>query len=406
MKIALVTDHVGPLSAADADAYPADPAVRVLPLAKALAGQGPQVTVYARQDSSARADTAAPWIDAPWLDTLCPGVTISRVPAGPRERLPAEMLLPHTAVLAGQLADRWRREAPDVIHAQSWTSGLAALAGARGLDIPVVQTFQSLGAGVWPGRVLAAAGVAARARLEAAIGRSARAVLASTADERADLGRLGVPQASVRIVPTGVDITRFQPSGPTAERGRRPRLLMVSPPGDRQGPAAALHALADVRGTELVIAGLLASDPAYRALTRLARRLGVQDRLTCLGRVIESGMPPLMRSADVLVHLTPSLRFAMVPVEAMACGTPVVASEDAARADAIIHGNTGFLVPTAEPADLARRIRQLLVSPMLLEGYGIAAASRVRSRYSWERIAQETLAVYEDLLAPRMEAAA
>ncbi len=406
MKIALVTDHVGPLSAADADAYPADPAVRVLPLAKALAGQGPQVTVYARQDSSARADTAAPWIDAPWLDTLCPGVTVSRVPAGPQERLPAEMLLPHTAALAGQLADRWRREAPDVIHAQSWTSGLAALAGARGLDIPVVQTFQSLGAGVRPGRVLAAAGVAARARLEAAIGRSARAVLASTADERADLGRLGVPQASVRIVPTGVDITRFQPSGPTAERGRRPRLLMVSPPGDRQGPAAALQALADVPGTELVIAGLLARDPGYRALTRLARQLGVQDRLTCLGRVSESGMPPLMRSADVLVHLTPSLRFAMVPVEAMACGTPVVASEDAAPGDAIIHGNTGFLVPTAEPADLARRIRQLLVSPMLLDGYGIAAASRVRSRYSWERIAQETLAVYEDLPAPRMEAAA
>src|SRR5260370_1422739 len=297
MKIALVTDHVGPLSAADADAYPADPAVRVLPLAKALAGQGPQVTVYARQDSSARADTAAPWIDAPWLDTLCPGVTVSRVPAGPQERFPAEMLLPHTAALAGQLADRWRREAPDVIHAQSWTSGLAALAGARGLDIPVVQTFQSLGAGVRPGRVLAAAGVAARARLEAAIGRSAPAVLASTADERAHLGR---------------------------------------PP-----------------------------------------------------------VPP-----------TPRLRFARVPGEAMACGPPVVASEDAAPGDAIIHGNTGFLVPTAEPADLARRIRQLLVSPMLLDGYGIAAASRVRSRYSWERIAQETLAVYEDLLAPRMEAPA
>jgi glycosyltransferase involved in cell wall biosynthesis len=316
------------------------------------------------------------------------------------------LLLPHIAALAGQLADRWRRKAPDVIHAHFWTSGLAALAGARGLDIPVVQTFQSLGAGVRPGRVLAAVSADARARLEAAIGRSARAVLANTADERADIARLGVPQASVRIVPSGVDITRFQPSGPTAERGRRPRLLMVSPPGDRQGPAAAVRALADLPGTELVIVGGLASDPGYRAVIRLARQLRVQDRLTCLGKVSESGMPPLMRSADVLVHLTPRLRFAMVPVEAMACGTPVVASENAARGDAIIHGNTGFLVPTAEPAELVRRIRQLLASPMLLEGYGIAAASRVRSRYSWERIAQETLAVYEDLLAPRMEAAA
>src|SRR5260370_138687 len=102
------------------------------------------------------------------------------------------------------MAARCGREAPDVIRAESWTGGLAALAGARGLDSPVVQTFQSLGAGGRPGRVLAAAGVAARARLEAAIGRSARAVLASTADEHADLRRLGVPQASVRILPTGV----------------------------------------------------------------------------------------------------------------------------------------------------------------------------------------------------------
>ena len=406
MKIALVTDHLGPLSAAEADAYPVDPAFRVLRLARALAGQGQQVTVYSRRDSAARADTVAPCFDA-----LCPGVSIEQVPAGPQERLPAEMLLPHIAVFAGELADRWRHEAPDVIHAHFWTSGLAALAGARDLDIPVVQTFHSLGVGVPPGRVLAAASAAARVRLEAAIGRSARAVVASTSEERAALGRLGVPQASVRIVPSGVDVTRFRPSGPAAQRGRRPRLLMVSPPGDLPGRATALHALADVPGAELVIADGLARaqrarDPGHQALTRLARELGVHDRLTCLGQLSEADMPPLMRSADALVHLTPSQRFAVVPVEAMACGTPVVASEDAALGDAIIHANTGFLVPPAEPAELARRIRQLLASPMLLEGFGIAAASRVRSRYSWERVGEETLAVYEALLAPRMEAAA
>jgi glycosyltransferase involved in cell wall biosynthesis len=315
------------------------------------------------------------------------------------------MLLPHIAALAGRLADRWSCDPPDVIHAHFWTSGLAALAGARDLGIPVVQTFHSLGADVRPVRVLGGAS-AARVRLEAAIGRSARAVMASTPGERAALGRLGVPNASVRLVPSGVDVTRFGPSGPVAGRTRRPLLLMVSPPGDRQGPTMAVHALADVPAAELLIAGELASDPEHLALTRLARKLGVLDRLTCLGKVSEADMPALMRSADALVHLTPSQRFDMVPVEAMACGTPVVASEDAALGDAIIHGNTGFLVPPAQPAALARRIRQLLASPMLLEGYGIAAATRVRSRYSWERIGQETLAVYEALAVPPMEAAA
>ncbi len=393
MKIALVT-QLG--AAPGADDYPVDPARRVLSLASALAGQGQQVTVYSREDPTGRHPAGRAG------SGHCRGVTIEQVQAGPPERLR------HIAALASQLADRWSCDPPDVIHAHFWTSGLAALAGARDLDIPVVQTFHSLGtgAGARPGRPLAGAGDAARSRLEAAIGRSAAAVIANTQDERAALARLGVPRASVTIVPSGVDITRFRPPGPVAERGRRPRLLMVSPPGDREGPAAALRALADVPEAELVIAGELGSDPGDGTLSRLACTLGVRDRLTCLGGVSEAEMPPLMRSADVLVHLSPSPRFAVVPVEAMACGTPVIATEDAACADAVIHGNTGFLVPSAEPGQLARRIRQLLASPMLLEGYGIAAASRVRSRYSWARVGQETLAVYEAATAMPAEAAA
>lgn len=122
MKIALVTDQLG--ASPRADDYPADPARRVLSLASALAGQGHQVTVYSPQ-----------------------------VPAGPPEGLQ------HIAALAGQLADRWSCDPPDVIHAHFWTSGLAVLAAARDLDIPVVQTFHSLGTGrgARPGRLLAGA---------------------------------------------------------------------------------------------------------------------------------------------------------------------------------------------------------------------------------------------------------
>ena len=392
MKLALVT-QLG--AARSADDYPVDPARRVLSLASALAGLGQQVTVYSRRDPAGQHPAGRAG------SGNCPGVTIEQVPAGRPGRLQ------HIAALASQLAERWSRDPPDVIHAHFWTSGLAALAGARDLDIPVVQTFHSLGtgAGARPARLLTGTDDAARSRLEAAIGRSAAAVMASTPDERAALARLGVPRASVTIVPSGVDITRFRPTGPAAERGRRPRLLMVSPPDDRVGPSAALRALADVPEAELVIVGEPGSDPGDGTLSRLARTLGVHGRLTRLGRVSEAEMPPLMRSADVLVHLTPSPRFAMVPVEAMGCGTPVIAVEDAASGDAVIHGNTGFLVPSADPGQLARRIRRLLASPMLLEGYGIAAASRVRSRYSWARVGQETLAVYEAVLAPPLEAA-
>lgn len=63
--------------------------------------------------------------------------------------------------------------------------------------------------------------------------------------------------------------------------------------------------------------------------------------------------------------------------------------------DAVVDGTTGILVPPDRPALLAQRIRQLLAHPMMIEAYGVAAADRARSRYCWERIAGETLAVYD-----------
>jgi glycosyltransferase involved in cell wall biosynthesis len=387
MKIALIADDLGERQAADV--YPADPARRVLALARALAGRGHAVTVYSRQVPGGGAG----------LTAAAPSVAIERLPAGPRQRLTGDEVLPHIAAFAGQLADRWRPGAPDVAHAHSWTSGLAALAGARGLGVPVAVSFDAL----------APAGATARARLQGPIARSAQAVLAGTSQVREGLGRLGVPSASVRVVPAGVDTTRFRPAGPAADRGRRSRILVVSPPGDQPELAPVLRALADLPDAELIVAGgpapgRLARDPGYRALAALAGRLGVSRRVHCTGQVGVASLPPLMRSADVLVHLATNSSSAMVPVEAMACGTPVVASE--AHADAIIHANTGFLVPADQPRMLARRIGQLLASPMLRDGYGIAAASRAADRYSWERIGEETEAVYEELARPRLEAVA
>ena len=106
-------------------------------------------------------------------------------------------------------------------------------------------------------------------------------------------------------------------------------------------------------------------------------------------------VPALLRSADLFVHVATDDPAGILPVEAMACGTPVVAAAGSADQDAVVDGATGVLVRAGDAAGLARRIRQLLASPMLLEGFGIAAADRARSRYSWERVGQQTLAAYE-----------
>jgi D-inositol-3-phosphate glycosyltransferase len=406
MKIALIAEHAGPPAPAGAGAYPGDPAAGVLALAQALAARHHQVSVYARQDGS----------PGPAQADLGSGVTVEYLPVGPPARLPADLLLPHIPAFCRQLAERWRRSAPDVVHALDWTSGLAAFGGTGDLGVPVVQTFRSLAGHAAAGHGPPAPGVTARARLEAAVARTARAVLAGSSAGQAELIQLGVRPAAINVVPPGVDTATFQPFGPAAARGGRPRLLVVAPlapvaPDGQPGLAVAMRALADVPGAELLIVsgpvrGRLAGDPGYRALTRLARQLGVHDRITCTAGVRQADMPALMRSADVLLSLTTSEPFAMVALEAMACGLAVIASGAGTIQDAVIDGVTGYLVPPGQPAVLATRISQLVERPMLREGFGIAAASRAEARYSWERVTQETLAVYEALPPRRLQVAA
>jgi D-inositol-3-phosphate glycosyltransferase len=397
MKIALVTLQGNPFGQTP-EAGPDRQDRRLASLVSALAEQDHEVTVYARRDGEAGQEKSEP----------APGVTVEHVPAGPARQLPSDSLAPHAAEFGQYLARHWRDDAPDVAHAYFWTSGLAALAGARDLGVPVVQTFLSLqacdpspGRPTQPARARGrAGGGAARLRLEPVIARSVRAVLASSSSEMSTLAKLGVRRDSVRLIPRGVDTRTFSPEGPVAQRGSRHRLLCVAPLAPNQGVDVAVRALADIPEAELVIAGgpehgKLRGDKAYRALLRLASDLNVRDRVIFHGGVSDAELPALLRSADLLVDAPTGEPFATVALEAMACGTPVVASAIGSHLDTIIDGTTGLLVPPGHPGMIAQRIRSLLASPMLLEGFGIAAVDRARARYSWDRIGQETLAIYE-----------
>ena len=201
-----------------------------------------------------------------------------------------------------------------------------------------------------------------------------------------------------------MDTTEFAPGGPAAKRGSRPRLLAVVPRLDgRQGLGTLLRMLARVPCAELVIAGgpaksQLRKDAAYRDLTALAGRLGVADRVSFSGKIAPGGLPALLRSADLLVSAAPGEPSGAVALAAMACGIPVAAPATGACADAVLDGTTGVLIPLGRPELFARRVRDLLASPLRLEAFGIAAADRATARYSWDRISRETLAAYERCL--------
>jgi glycosyltransferase involved in cell wall biosynthesis len=120
--------------------------------------------------------------------------------------------------------------------------------------------------------------------------------------------------------------------------------------------------------------------------------------VTFAGRVGRAALPSLFRSADLLVSVSEYDPSGLTSIQAMACGTPVIASAAGGQVDAVVDGVTGILVPAGRPALLAQRIRQLLQHPMLLEAFSVAASDRAQSRYSWKRIADETLSVYDTAL--------
>lgn len=389
MNIAMVSVQSSPLHAGVPHWNHAheNHAVHVAELARELGRLGHQVTVYTHQDGSHEAERVE----------FAPGVVVEHVAAGDAAPMSEQEMLPHVPDFARHLARRWSAERPDVVHAHHWLGGLAALSGARGLDLPIVQTYHELAT---LERRAGLPGWTARMRLEKAIGRSVRAVIATTGSERAGLVDLGVPRPRVATVPSGVDIETFTPEGPALPRGDAARILMITRPAGHQGVATVIQALTRIPGAELVVAGGPAledidDDKDIRRLRTVAERTGVADRVTFLGRVAHDEIPALLRSANLTVSLPTYETFGRVPLESMACGVPVVVSAVGGHLDSVIDEVTGTHVRPGRPVELARHIRTLLADPTRLDALGIAAVDRVQSRYSWERIAHETLKVYE-----------
>jgi glycosyltransferase involved in cell wall biosynthesis len=396
MKIALVAQHATPLRPR-AGVGPDSDGIGLSELTRGLATHGHQVTVYAEKGQP----------DLPDNTELDDGVRVELINAGPVPAQPEPGdagLLERVPAFSGPLGSIWRADRPDIVHALSWTSGLAALAAARDLAVPVVQEFSSLGVTERRNRAKADGATAARIRLEPAIGRSAAAVVATHSGEVPHLARLGVHRSTIRVVPWGIDTSTFTPEGPAAQRNERPRLLAVADLGERAALETLLRALTRVPGAELMIVGgpagaAMGNDRAYLDLARFAGAMGITERVMFTGQVEHEMMPALMRSADLVISTCQYEPSGATSLQAMACGTPVIAPALGGHMDAVVDGTTGIFVPPGQPALLAQRIRQLLAHPMLIEAYGMAAADRARSRYSWDRIATETLAVYNKATA-------
>ncbi|MBN3452926.1 glycosyltransferase [Mycobacterium sp. DSM 3803] len=391
MKIAMVSEHASPLAAlGGVDAGGQN--VHVAALSAALSRRGHQVTVYTRRDDP----------ELPERVSAPDGYTVVHVPAGPPEPLPKDELLQYMGGFAQFLDAEWADDRPDVAHAHFWMSGVATQLAARHLNLPAVQTFHALGVVKRRHQGAADTSPPERLKLEAMVARGATWVAATCTDEVFELMRLGRARTRTSVVPCGVDLDLFTPAGPALRRGAKHRIVSVGRFVPRKGFDLAVRALPTLPDTELVIVGgpaktQLDRDPEANRLRELASELGVADRVRLCGSVARDKMPAVLRSADV-VACTPWYEpFGIVPLEAMACGIPVVASAVGGMLDTVVHDVTGRLVPPKRPDLLAGTLGELLRDQFLRQSLGAAGRDRARSRYSWDRIAADTLRVYDRL---------
>lgn len=396
MRIAMISQHASPLAALGGIDVGGQN-VHVAELAAALARSGHQVTVYTRRDDPQLPEC----VETPQ------GYTVMHVPAGPAEPLANDELLDCLGDFARFLDDRWRIERPDVAHAHFWTSGLVAQLAARPHGIPTVQTFHTLGVVKRRHEGPGDPNSSVRIKVEKLVAKGASWVVATCTDEVFELTRMGRSRSRISVVPCGVDLDAFCTAGPAADRGSRSRIVAVGRMLPRKGFDTMIEALPAIQDAEFVIvggpdAGHLDDDPEVRRLRALATEFGVADRVVFTGAVARRDMPQLLRSADV-VTCTPWYEpFGIVPLEAMACGVPVVASAVGGMLDTVVHDVTGRLVNPQRPRECADQVTAILRDSFLRRSLGLAGRDRARARYSWERVAADTLRVY-DHLAPAAE---
>jgi glycosyltransferase involved in cell wall biosynthesis len=392
LKVALVSEHASPLATlGDIDAGGQN--VHVAALAAELGRLGCRVRVYSRRDGPAAERCVG----------FAPNVEVEHLDAGPARPIPKDHLFRHMPAFASCLRRRWQAQPPDIVHAHFWMSGWAAV--ASGVQRPVVQTFHALGAVKQRHQRSEDTSPPQRQWVEAELVQCTDRVIATCSDEVRELVALGADPERVSVVPCGVSMSRFHPDGPALPRYGAPhRIVVVSRLAPRKGIDDVIAALVHLPETELVIAGgpsldRLAADPEASRLRAVAEDCGVASRVLFLGGVPHDQVPEVIRSADVVVSVPWYEPFGIVPIEAMACGVPVVGSAVGGLLDTVLYGRTGYLVPPRHPRALADAVAQLLGNPSLRTHMGQEGVARVRQHFTWTQVAASTLDVYEHVLA-------
>ncbi|MBF6599137.1 MAG: glycosyltransferase [Dehalococcoidia bacterium] len=407
-RIALISEHASPLGIlGGVDAGGQN--VYVGQLAKNLAEAGYEVDVFTRRDSERLPETAE-WVG---------GVRIVHVPAGPPSYVRKEELLPLMPEFNAYVLKfcRRQRRAYDLIHANFWTSGLVACEIKRELGIPFVVTFHALGRVRRHHQGDADGFPEERSAVEDRVIAEADNIIAECPQDEEDLIQLyNADPAKLTIIPCGFDPAEFSPISKALARvvlGIAPEeriILQLGRVVPRKGVDNVIRGFARLAqrhniGARLLVVGGESDEPDDTATPELgrlrgvARTEGVADDVQFVGRRGRDALKYYYSAADIFVTTPWYEPFGITPVEAMACGTPVVGANVGGIKFTVRDGETGYLVPPNDPDALAERLSHLYRHPKLLSVFRYQAVRRVNDLFTWRKVGDSVALLYEDVLA-------
>jgi D-inositol-3-phosphate glycosyltransferase len=407
IRVAMLSVHTCPLAALGGK-QTGGMNVYVRELGRELARMGAAVDVFTRSQNPA----------IPRVVELGEGAQVIHVPAGPEAPLPRVRVHEHLEEFEDGV-DAWRIARGvdyDLIHAHYWLSGAVALALRRRWGASVVQMFHTLGRlKNGAARELAEREPDLRIVEEMRIAAETDLIVAASRAERVHLvEHYRADPQRVTIVPCGVDTGLFTP-GSRAEA--RAALGLDDGPvvlyAGRLAPIKGLDTLLDAvarlraggRALRLIIAGGDADEPldGHEAeLRRHAERLELTDCVRFIGAQPQGALRTYYVAADVTVLPSYYESFGMVALEAMACGSPVIASRVGGLVTTVRDGVTGFLVPDGDAEALAARLDAVLADGDLRWRVGLEGV-RWAARHRWPCVAEAICRQYARL-EPRADA--
>jgi D-inositol-3-phosphate glycosyltransferase len=410
--IALISDHGDP--AADIGKEEAGGQnVYVRKVGEALAQLGWQVDMFTRKVNP---DDAAIVQHSPYCRTI-------RLKAGPETFIPRDQLFEYMPEFVESLLKFQTKEGTNypLIHTNYWMSAWVGMEIKKRSNVQLVHTYHSLGAVKYEAVAQRPAIADTRLAVEQTILEQAHCVVATSPQEQDVLRQQVSALGCIEIIPCGTDTQNFHVI-PKAEAraklgfgAKEKVVLYVGRFDSRKGIETLVRAGAQLKtelesdspgsskGMKLVIVG--GSDPEQadgrerQRIEQLVHELGIAEHTLFAGRIGHDLLPLYYTAADVCVIPSHYEPFGLVAIEAMACGTPVVASDVGGLKFTVVPEETGLLVPPRDANGFAKAIARILTDELWSRKLRRQASVRVQQNFSWPGVAVQLSDLYRRLLA-------